>query len=183
MRTKRMFISDVHRLNTWIRELHTDEPDPGVIVEKIMAELTPPEAISLIKTMMRDHVRRTIAVPTSTPAGQRTADDQRVSASGGPTSPPRTSSRIARIRDELGPELWAQLRISLPVSDDKSVPYKFLADCTAADLRYIVTKREDMAAANAAEARRYSRILAAVETAGAATVSKLPPTTLRTVLT
>jgi predicted component of type VI protein secretion system len=189
MGTKKMFIADSAKLIAWIRRLHEDEPDPGVIVEKILAELTPHEALTVARMTLRDYVRRTIATPApqSSPAGHHAVGTQSSHVSGGPNfktggAPPRMSPRIRQIRDELGPELRARLQISLPVSDDHSVPYKFLADCNAADLRYIVAKREHMAAANAAEARRYGRILEAVEQAGATTVAGLPVDTLRTVV-
>ena len=181
MRTKKVFISDVQRLNAWIRELHTDEPDPGVIVDKILAELTPHEAISIIPMMLRDHVRRIIgrASPIDSPAGQDGIANHDVGASGGPTSRPRTSPRIAQIRDELGPELRAELARSLVVGHRQS---KYLRDCTAADLRYIVNMRDQVARATAAEARHFGRILDAVEKAGVATVGKLPTATLRAVV-
>lgn len=160
-------IESADDLRARIRDLSADEPDPAVIAEKILPALSPAEAYVVASVALVDFVRKTLHRAPAAPV-------QTFETAGGART---TSSKVAAIRDWVAREL----RLSVCV-DEAGSEWKFLADCTAPDLAATAAMRRRKAAATVAEAERFERVAAAVETAGVDTVRELPRVTLEAVL-
>lgn len=141
------------------------DPDPGVVAEKILANLTDDEAHVVAAATLRDYVRHVLVRPA---AVAKTATYE--TRGGHKTASAATASLI----DWYG----AELAISMHVGD----AWKRLGDCGVKDLEYIVSSRRTKAREVLAEADRYQALLAAVKKAKVSTVSALDPDVGRALL-
>lgn len=90
---------------------------------------------------------------------------------------PQSSRKVAGIRETWRRMLRDRINVGPDVSD-----WKFLADCTATDLDYAASIREENARRNAARAEQYRQLAELLEEHGVATVGELPDETLGTAL-
>ena len=82
---------------------------------------------------------------------------------------PKPSRKVQGIREAWRRMLRERLNVGPAVSD-----WKFLADCTVADLSYAASRREDHARRNAERAAQLRRLAELLEEHGVATVGELP---------
>jgi len=162
-----MSIQSADDLRTRIRYLAADEPNPAVITDQILRTLTAPEFRVVATVALHEFVRRAMTQAVA-PAVQTYE-----TANGARTASPK----VAAIRD------WVDRRLAASVCVNESAhEWKFLRECTAADLAATADMRRRKAAANVAEAEYFDGIHKAVEHAGVDTVGELPRDTLEMVL-
>jgi hypothetical protein len=154
-------------LRTAIAELGKHDPDPGVVTEKLLSNLTDAEAHVVVSVTLREYVRhvlsRPVVQPAADPATYKTKSGQRTA-----------SAATAALID------WYSAELSASVYVGES--WKRLGDCSARDLEYLVSSRRSKAAEVLAEAERYERLLTAVTEFGVDTVASLDPEVGREVL-
>lgn len=90
---------------------------------------------------------------------------------------PQSSRKVQGIRETWRRMLRDRINVGPDVAD-----WKFLADCTAEDLAYAASIREEHARRNAARAEQYRQIAELLEEHGVDTVGELPDTTLGSAL-
>lgn len=158
-------IASAAELRAAIAHYGRNDPDPGVVAEKILANLTDVEAHIVAAATLRDYVRHVLVRPTIANA---TATYQ--TSSGQKTASAATAAMID----------WytAELATSMHVGD----AWKRLGDCGVKDLEHIVSSRRAKARDVLAEADRYQALLAAVKKAKVSTVSALDPAVGRELL-
>ena len=117
----------------------TSDADPGVVAEQVLAAIPRARTRDALEQTLRLFVRQIIS-------------EQRVSSR--PSTPsnvrtiPTTSAKVAAVRDG-----WQKrLRDRVHVGDGA---WKFLGECTYADLLSAAAERRDLAERNAAWARQY----------------------------
>lgn len=124
-----------------------------------------------LPTLVQHVISRSRSGATDTPGGQATVDIHGSSAAGG------QSRKVASIR-----ETWRRmLRDRVAVADGGA--WKFLGDCTSADLAYAATIREEHARSNAAAAERFRCLAERLDEHGVETVADLPVPVLAVELT
>lgn len=132
----------------------TDEPDPGVIAELVMAQIPAKQRAAALDQALRLFVRQVISETRVSRVGKVT-----------PIVSPR-SWKGQGIRDG-----WQRrLRDRVHVGDSA---WKLLADCTYDDLMRAATERQNLADRNAAWARTYKEFALAVSEAGVDTFGDL----------
>lgn len=90
---------------------------------------------------------------------------------------PQPSRKVQGIRETWRRMLRDRINVGPDVSD-----WKFLADCTAEDLDYAASIREEHARRNAARAEQYRQLAELLEEHGVDTVGELPDGTLGSAL-
>lgn len=171
-----MQIQSAADLRAVILELGAADPDPGVVAEKITAQLTDREAHVVARATLRNYVRLVLVNQSiSTTSGQSSLDEagepaQYATASGQKTASAATAALID----------WYEAELMRPMNVGDE--WKRLRDCTIDDLQHIVTSRRSKAADILAEAKRYERLRVAVKQHKAVTVADLDPAVGREVL-
>jgi hypothetical protein len=162
-------------LHALVRDVcdHIDEADPAILAKAVNHRIFRADRDAALEQALEAYVRRFVSRDRHpvTPSGHGTYAAQSVSAAGG------SSAKVAGIR-----EAWRKmLRARLPVGDGPD-PWKFLADCTVANLNYAAQVREDQARHNAESAQRLRVLAAHLQRHGVDTVSELPEDVLASVL-
>lgn len=103
----------------------------------------------------------------SSPGGQKDRDGHIAGAAGG------RSRKVASIREHWQKMLRERVAVGMSGGD-----WKFLADCTAADLGVAAQIRDDHASRNAARATQFRNLAELLDTHGVDTVGDLPDTAL-----
>lgn len=123
------------------------------------------EALEQALPTIVQHVISRARGSLSSPGGQLTTDDQGAYAAGAPSR----SRKVAGIRETWRRMLRERLNVGPAVGD-----WKFLADCTTADLAYAAQLREDHARRNAAKAAQLRRLAELLDEHQVTTVGELP---------
>lgn len=163
-------IESADDLRARIRELGADEADPAVVTDRILRSLTAGEFRVVAAAALHEFVRHAL---THSRGVEQPAQQTYETASGRRT----VSRKVAAFHDWVERELRDRVCV-----DEAARQWKFLADCTAADLYATAAMRRRKAAATLAEAERHEDIAKAVEHAGVDTVSALPRSALEAVL-
>jgi hypothetical protein len=159
--------------------------DPGLIVDEVMQRIRPTErqealrqALVLVVPMIVTRTRS----PLPSFAHSSPPDHQETPA-GAPAqrqqpTPPRPSWKVTGIREAWQRAL--QNRIKVGTGEDD---WKFLSQCTSADLAHAASIREELARRNADRASQYRQLADLVTSHGVETVGELPDTVLSQTLT
>jgi hypothetical protein len=155
-----------HELNLRerIRAILTDtgEADPGIVADKVVAELSSRQLRPALGQTMRALVREVIR------------DDRGTAVTHTQPAPGQGRSRARAVA-----EAWrAHLRDRVFVGDT----WRLLGDCTAADVQFLVDDRRRKAAELVATADRYDGLRAAMVEYGVERVVDLPDAVLAATL-
>lgn len=151
-----------------IQEIGKHDHDLGVVVEKILVNLSDAEAHVVAQVTLRDYVRHVLTTPASAPVSSEVAQ---YSTASGQVTP---SASTAALIDWYAAELSALKHVG-----DRFIP---LGQCTLKDVRYLSSSRRQKAADLIAEAKRYERLAEAMRQGDAETVAELDPAVGREVL-
>jgi len=179
-------------LRAVIHELGASDPDPGVVAEKICAQLTNEEAHVVAQATLRNYVRLVLVKPASATTSPVQAYLGIAAASAGvaPGASAQTED-LARYATASGQRTasaataalidWyaAELMVSVHVGEHQ---WKHLGACTQDDVKHLVDSRRSRAADVLAEAKRFERLLAEMKHQKSATVADLDPDVGREVL-
>jgi hypothetical protein len=139
-------------------------PDPALLAKEVNRRIQKADRDAALEQALRVFVQNVISRARNSPGGHTTLDTQAIRATGG-----STSHKVAGIRNA-----WRRmLQDRIAVGSDLGA-WKFLRDCTAVDLDYAASIREDHARQNAARARQLRQLAELLVTHNAATVSALP---------
>lgn len=142
-----------------------DDPDPGVIAEKVLSSIPRQHLEYALRQTLRGYVRNVMTSPTTRlgPAA--------------PSAPPEdrqkrrvVSSRSAK-RQNIKEAFEQRLRDPIHVGDSC---WKYLQDCTHADLVFAAEERRQKASQNLHWAAKFDERAKAVKDHGVATFGDLP---------
>lgn len=127
-------------------------PDPAVVAKEVERRIDPADAMTALSQALPVVVYHSGSAARSVPDQACRETHGRI-VGGGATPTARPSSKVAGIRDA-----WSRrLRERVSVGPEQ---WKFLGDCTAADLDYAAELRDQLARANAARASEYRDLAA-----------------------
>jgi len=169
-------IQSADDLRARIRELASTEPNPAVVADHILRRLTSDEFRVVAFTTLAEFARVVMQKGPSLLKQPVIVPQTRTyeTASGAVTP----SRKVAALRDWVEREL----QVSVCVGEDSHREYKFLGDCSSADLEAAALSRHRKAAELEAKAEWLENVAKAVEHAGVETVRDLPRETLEAVL-
>lgn len=147
-----------------------DSADPRQLVKEVSGRIAHEDRDTALEQALHVVLLQAVARDRHhiSPGAQGQSGAPAPSAAGG--SPSR---KVASIRDA-----WRQmLRDRISVGPDPS-EWKFLADCTAVDLDYAASIREEHARRTAARAAQYRQLAELVTQHGVSTVGQLPSSVL-----
>jgi hypothetical protein len=154
-------------LRALVREILDSSPatDPATLAKEVAARVERRDVRAALEQAMPALVSSMVTRARSTsPGGHLACDPHATPAAGG-----NPSRKVAAIRE------WWQQRLAerISVGSDPSA-WKFLGDCTAPDLEFAASVREDRARSHAARAAEYRGLAAALRDSGSPTVRDLP---------
>lgn len=158
-----------------IREVvqESTSPDPEIIAKEVLSRLTVPDQLLVFEQILTERVADELRAIRYRNKAHAKRGDKTVGSGGRRSGGP--SRHVAAVR-----ELWRErLRESIAVGDRQ---YRFLGDCTAADLTWAAEFRNVQAKKNRALATWFDDLAALVEQHDVATVGELPEGVLRTYL-
>lgn len=164
---------DPFDLRTLVREVCATSTiaDPGMLAKEVSSRIRKADRDTALEQALRAFVHQIVSRDrhsTTSLTSQRNRDTQAETAGGG-----TTSRKVAGIRDA-----WRRMlrdRIAVGAAPGE---WKFLADCTAVDLDYAATIREENARQNTARAAQLRELAALLTEHGVNTVAQLPETVL-----
>jgi len=155
--------------------------DPGLIVDEVMQRIRPGErqealrqALVLVVPMIVTRTRSPLP-PFVHPSP---ADHQETPAPRPQPAPPRPSWKVTGIREAWQRALQNRIKVGTGEND-----WKFLSQCTSADLTHAASIREELARRNADRASQYRQLADLVTSYGVDTVGQLPDAVLSQTLT
>jgi hypothetical protein len=165
-------VSDEFDLRALVREVCDSHPspDPTMLAKEVNQRIGEDDRDVALEQALMTVVMHTVSRSrhSASPGGQWAPETQMRFAAGG-----FPSHKVASIR-----EAWRRVlhdRISVGPEPDA---WKFLGDCTVADLSYAAALREEHARRTAARAAQYRRLAALLTEHGVTTVGQLPESVL-----
>jgi hypothetical protein len=161
-----MTITTTEEFRAYARQILNDTPDPNpaIATDKILGELSAEECKVALWLTLPDWLRNCA----------RTADHQiRRSEPGTEPVAPGSSAKRRLIAADWAAKLNTRLRVG--------ESYKFLRDCTAADLTAAARIRFDLAEANRVEAERWAATAELMVSRKYATVADVKPAEFRSI--
>jgi hypothetical protein len=165
---------DLHRIVRETADEHPDVADPGALADLVFEKIDPQDYAQAIGHMLRSYVRDVVRAERRFPS----SDPARVPVQVGlapSVTPFRPSPFVTGVRDTWRKRLGARIHVG-------EGSWKFLRECTLADLKSAADERRRLAAENAASARVYEALATALEEHAADIVSDLSENVLRRIL-
>lgn len=138
--------------------------DPTMLAKEVNRRIKRTQRDAALEQSLRIFVQHFVSLNRNSSGVQSGNGDQRRVDAGG-----STSRKVAGIRDSWRRMLQDRISVGADSSD-----WKFLRDCTALDLDYAATLREDHARRNAARAKQLRELAELLTAHGVATVGQLP---------
>lgn len=136
----------------------TTSSDPRVIAQEVLAVIPDEDlreclGVALVQYVSVRVTRNRMGVPVELPTV--------------PARPPAVSSKVNAIRDHWGAFLAERVQVE--------GTWKRVADCTVSDVEALAQERREVAARNAAHAKRFEKLAREMQAQGAATVADFKP--------
>lgn len=144
----------------------TDEADPGIIADKIAANLSASNVMLALRTTLRAYVREVMRSERNKTTGASQNDCETHGVRAGAGEPSGRSWKVDAIRTNWASRLRDRIHVG-------GTEWKLLGDCTFADLCEAAEERKIQADKNMAQAAEYRHMADAIITAGVTTFGQV----------